>query len=128
MSTVQTEKGPEKSGVDQESRPSISAVMRSSVQQFLAFASLIVLVIFFSVANDAFLTVSNISGILLATAVIGILALGTTFVIISGGIDLSIGTGMTLCSVMTGVFLTYMGLPMVVGIIGGILTGAEVGS
>jgi ribose transport system permease protein len=71
--------------------------------------------------------VSNISGILLSTAVIGILAVGTTFVIITGGIDLSIGTGMTLCAVMTGVFITNMGLPLVVGVIGGIATGALMG-
>lgn len=128
MSTTQIRKpahDPDKGGT--QSKRGIPARTRSSLQQFLAFASLIVLIIFFSLANDAFLTVSNISGVLLATAVIGILALGTTFVIISGGIDLSIGTGMTLCSVMTGVFLTYMGLPLIVGVIGGILTGALIG-
>ena len=48
----------------------------------------------------------------MAATVTGILALGTTFVIISGGIDLSIGTGMILCGVMTGVFLTYWGWPV----------------
>ena len=103
------------------------AVFREQLQQLLAFASLIVLVIFFSIANDNFLTFSNISGVLLSTAVIGILAVGTTFVIITGGIDLSIGTGMTLAAVMTGVLLTNMGLPMVVGVLGGILTGAAMG-
>ena len=103
------------------------AVFKEQLQQLLAFASLIVLVIFFSIANPNFLTFSNISGVLLSTAVIGILAVGTTFVIITGGIDLSIGTGMTLAAVMTGVFLTNMGLPMVVGVLGGILTGALMG-
>lgn len=102
-------------------------VLKEQLQQFLAFASLIVLVIFFSVANENFLTFSNISGVLLSTAVIGILAVGTTFVIITGGIDLSIGTGMTLAAVMTGVLLTNMGLPLVVGVLGGILTGAAMG-
>src|SRR5699024_8559241 len=47
--------------------------------------------------------------------------------IITGGIDLSIGTGMTLTSVMTGVFIVYMGLPISLGILGGILTGALIG-
>ncbi|HLS34213.1 MAG TPA: ABC transporter permease, partial [Brevibacterium sp.] len=60
------------------------------VQQALAFATLVALIIFFSLASPNFLTVSNIGSILLATAVIGILAVGTTFVIITGGIDLSI--------------------------------------
>jgi len=103
------------------------AFLRKQVQQSLAFGTLVVLIIFFSIASNNFFTPSNISGILLSTAVVGILALGTTFVIITGGIDLSIGTGMTLCAVMTGVFLTNMGLPLIVGVIGGILTGALMG-
>ena len=101
--------------------------LKRQVQQSLAFGTLVVLFIFFSVANSNFLTWSNVSGILLSTAVIGILALGTTFVIITGGIDLSLGTGMALCSVMTGVFITNMGLPVIVGVIGGIVTGVLMG-
>ena len=106
---------------------STTSFLRAKLQQSLAFATLIVLLAFFSLANSSFFTWSNISGILLSTAVIGILALGTTFVIITGGIDLSIGTGMTLASVMTGVFLVNMQLPLVVGVIGGIATGALMG-
>lgn len=98
-----------------------------ALQQLLAFASLIILIIFFSIASENFLQWSNISGILLSTTVIGILALGTTFVIITGGIDLSIGTGMTLSAVMTGVFLVFLDLPIFVGILGGILVGALIG-
>ncbi|QGH36659.1 ABC transporter permease [Gracilibacillus salitolerans] len=102
-------------------------VSSGALQQILAFASLIILVIFFSIASENFLQWSNIEGILLSTTVIGILALGTTFVIITGGIDLSIGTGMTLTSVMTGVFIVFLGLPVLLGIIGGIVTGALIG-
>lgn len=100
---------------------------KSWLQQGLAFGTLIVLVLFFWAASPRFLTWSNISGILLATAVIGILALGTTFVIITAGIDLSLGTGMTLCSVMTGIFAVNLGLPMIVAVILGILTGGVIG-
>lgn len=103
------------------------AFWRRQLQQSLAFGTLIVLIVFFSIASNNFFTWSNISGILLATAVIGILALGTTFVIITGGIDLSIGTGMTLASVMTGVFITNLGLPVWIGVLGGIATGALMG-
>ncbi|MFK0403232.1 ABC transporter permease [Microbacterium sp. NPDC090225] len=105
----------------------IGGFLKRQVQQSLAFGTLVVLFIFFSVASPNFLTWSNVSGILLSTAVIGILALGTTFVIITGGIDLSLGTGMALCSVMTGVFITNMGLPVFVGVIGGIATGVLMG-
>ncbi|MFS0853825.1 ABC transporter permease [Microbacterium sp. 179-I 3D4 NHS] len=105
----------------------VSGFLKRQVQQSLAFGTLVVLFIFFSLASPNFLTWSNISGVLLSTAVIGILALGTTFVIITGGIDLSLGTGMALCAVMTGVFITNMGLPIVVGVLGGIVTGILMG-
>lgn len=101
--------------------------VNAGVQQFLAFGSLIFLIIFFSVASSNFFNFSNIVGILLSTAVIGVLALGATFVIVTGGIDLSVGTVMTLSAVMTGVFITMWGLPVWVGIIGGLMTGAICG-
>ena len=113
---------------DDAGKRDLKAVLRQSLQQGLAFGTLIVLVIFFSIANPAFLQWSNISGVLLATAVIGILAVGTTLVIITGGIDLSIGTGMTFAAVMTGVTITNFGLPMWVGILVGIATGALMGA
>src|SRR5690625_1420195 len=97
------------------------------LQQGLAFGTLIVLILFFWAASPRFLTWSNISGILLATAVIGILALGTTFVITTAGIDLSIGTGMTLCSVMIGIFALNRGWPMVIAVLLCILTGGLIG-
>ncbi|QMV44181.1 ABC transporter permease [Cohnella cholangitidis] len=101
--------------------------VNAGLQQFLAFGSLILLVLFFSLASGNFFNFSNIVGILLSTAVIGVLALGVTFVIVTGGIDLSVGTVMTLSAVMTGVFITMWGLPVWVGIIGGLLTGALCG-
>lgn len=112
---------------ERANRGGFGGFLRRTLQQSLAFGTLVVLIVFFAIASPNFFTWSNISGILLSTAVVGILALGTTFVIITGGIDLSLGTGMTLCAVMTGVFITKMGLPVWVGVIGGILTGALIG-
>lgn len=105
----------------------VGGFLRRQLQQSLAFGTLVILVAFFSIFGNNFFTWSNISGILLSTAVIGILALGTTFVIITGGIDLSIGTGMTLAAVMTGIFITKMGLPVWLGVLGGIATGVLMG-
>jgi ribose transport system permease protein len=104
-----------------------SLVRSDALQRVLAFAALIVLFVVFSLASPNFLTFSNISGILLSTAVNGVLALGVTFVIISGGIDLSIGTVMTFSAVMTGVFITNWGLPVAVGVLGGLAAGAFCG-
>lgn len=98
-----------------------------ATQKILAFASLIVLVVIFSVSSGNFLRFDNVMGILLSTAVIGVLALGSTFVIITGGIDLSVGTVMTFSSVMAGVIINFWNVPMPFGILGGIATGALCG-
>ena len=102
--------------------------VRDKLQQLLAFASLLVIFIVFSIAGSPnFLTYSNVLAILYSTVVIGTLALGTTFAIITGGIDLSIGTGMSLCAVMSGVFIVNWGLPWPIGVIGTILFGGLIG-
>ncbi|MFN8499839.1 MAG: ABC transporter permease [Anaerolineae bacterium] len=104
------------------------SIFRSdAIQRVLAFAALIVIFVFFSIASPNFLQFDNIIGILLATSVNGVLAIGVTFVIIAGGIDLSVGTVMTLAAVMTGVAVTNLGLPIPVGILVGILTGTLAG-
>lgn len=100
---------------------------RGRLEQMLAFAGLVVIVLFFSIANSNFRTFSNITAILFATVVIGTLALGTTFVITTGGIDLSVGTGMTLCAVMSGVFLINWDLPLWIGLLGAVLIGGLIG-
>ena len=96
-------------------------------QRVLAFASLIVLLIVFSLASPNFMQMSNMIAILQATSVNGVLAIAATLVIITGGIDLSVGTMMTFCAVMAGVVLTKAGLPMPLGIIAAIGTGAFCG-
>ncbi len=99
----------------------------ANAQKFLAFGALLILLLFFSMASPFFLTFDNIVSIMLSTCVNGILALGIIFVIITGGIDLSIGTVMTFSSVMAGVMITNMGMPIWIGILVAIGTGAFCG-
>ena len=96
-------------------------------QKLLAFASLIGLMAFFSFASPSFMQIENIMGILQSTAVNGVLAIACTFIIITAGIDLSVGTLMTFCAVMTGVVLVYWELPFYLGLMAAILTGALIG-
>src|ERR671932_2628580 len=105
----------------------LTVVRSDAMQRLLAFGALIVLVLVFSLASPNFLQFDNIVGILLATAVNGILALGVTFVIVTGGIDLSVGTVMTLSAVMCGVFITYWQVPVALGVLAGIATGSLAG-
>lgn len=95
--------------------------------RLLAFASLIFLVVGFSLASPNFMQTSNILAILQATSVNGVLAIAATLVIITGGIDLSVGTLMTFCAVIAGVVLTYWGLPLPLGIAAAILAGCASG-
>jgi ribose transport system permease protein len=108
-------------------RAGAGRTLRDRLQQFLAFASLIVIFAIFSVLSPHFLNYGNVTNILFSTVVIGTLALGTTFVIITGGIDLSLGTGMALCAVISGVLITNAGLPMPLGVLGAIAFGGLIG-
>ncbi len=98
-----------------------------TIQSLMAFGALLIIFIAFSFASPYFFTFRNIVGILISTAVNGLLAIGVTFIIITGGIDLSVGTVMTLSAVMSGVFITYWNLPVPLGIMAGILTGSTSG-
>lgn len=100
---------------------------KGRLQQLLAFASLIVIFAFFSIASPYFFTYDRFVVILFSTVVIGTLAIGTTFVIITGGIDLSIGTGMALCAVMSGVFIVKLDLPLGIGLVATVLFGGLMG-
>jgi ribose transport system permease protein len=113
--------------MEMEIAPKKSLFRSDAMQKLLAFAALIVLFVVFSLSSPNFFQFSNIIGILLATAVNGILALGVTFIITTGGIDLSVGTVMTLSAVMAGVFITYWGLPVPLGVLAGLGTGALAG-
>lgn len=97
---------------------------KGAQQRVLAFASLVALLLVFSLASPNFMQMSNIIAILQATSVNGVLAIGVTLIIITGGIDLSVGTLMTFTAVMAGVVLTYAGMPLFMGVIAAIAFGA----
>ena len=100
----------------------------SAMQKAVAFVVLIVLLVYFSFAATNFMSASNMVGILQATAVNGVLGVACTFVIITAGIDLSVGTLMTFCAVMAGVVLTNWGMPLWIGIIAALFFGAVSGA
>ena len=109
--------------IAQKSGPRVSGALH----RLLAFSGLIALVVVFSLASPNFMQTQNVLAILQATSVNGVLAVAATLVIITGGIDLSVGTLMTFCAVIAGVILTYWGLPLPLGVLGAILAGTAVG-
>jgi len=98
-----------------------------AIQRLLAFGALVLLIIFFSFWSPYFFNFDNLNNILIATSVVGVLALGETFVIVTGGIDLSIGTVMTVSSVMCATAVVRWGLPVPVSVLVGIGTGGLMG-
>jgi ribose transport system permease protein len=66
--------------------------IRSILVKYGIYLVLIFLLIFFATASDAFLSVNNLLNILRQVSIVGIVAVGMTFVILTAGIDLSIGS------------------------------------
>lgn len=79
---------------------------RFSLQKLLAPAALVILYIFFAIFGNNFFSSSTLVSVLDSTYFVGMLAFGITFVIISGGIDLSIGTNMMMSALLGGYMLT----------------------
>lgn len=104
-----------------------SLLTGESVQRLLALGALVILLVFFSITVPHFASTNNYIDILTATAVNGVLATGVTFVIITGGIDLSLGTAMTFCSVAMGLVAVNWGLPLPIGLLAAFAAGALVG-
>ena len=103
---------------------------KAILQQILVVAVLILLSVFFTIMKPAFADWSNLSSLLLASVVTGVQALGLSFVIATGGIDLTPGLGMAATSVFAGVLIAKsggFGLPMWVGVLGGLAAGALLG-
>ena len=110
-------------------RSRVQSILRGdSIQRLLALGALIILLVIFSVLVPHFASANNYIDILTATAVNGVLATGVTFVIITGGIDLSVGTGMTFTSVVMGIVAVNLGLPLPLGLLAALAAGALVGS
>ena len=99
----------------------------ATLQKAVAFVVLVALLGSFSLFAPNFAAWNNMVNIMQATAVNGVLGVAVTFVIITAGIDLSVGTMMTLTAVMAGLTLTNAGMPLPIGILAALATGAVMG-
>lgn len=109
------------------------------VQEYGIFFAFLLLVVVLSFSNQYFLTGRNISNVLLQTSINAILAIGMTFVILTRGIDLSVGSVVALAGIVSASFATtsstagvagapypfYVALP--IGVLVGAACGAVVG-
>jgi ribose/xylose/arabinose/galactoside ABC-type transport system permease subunit len=106
------------------------AQVASEVRLQVRLESLVVLIglcMVMTVLSPYFLSVNNFLNILLATSTIGVLAIAATFVIGSGGLDLSLGSVMGLSGVVGAYVSVTLEMPAVFGVIGCIGAGAIAG-
>lgn len=78
-------------------------------------------------STDNFFTIANLQIVARLISLNAIIAIGMTMVILLGDIDLSVGSVVSIASVITGYVMVTMGMPIIVGVLAGILTGALVG-
>lgn len=88
---------------------------------------LIALFSYFAVTADGFLTTDNIKSLLTSVSVLWVAAIGMTFVILSGGFDLSIGAMVALAGVVFAGLYVDLGLPAGVAVLMTVLAGAVLG-
>ncbi len=97
------------------------------ISQLAAAGALIVVFIFLSIASPVFLSADNLFNIGAQTAVVAVIAIGMTLVIITAGIDLSVGSVAALSGVMGVMMMVDLGLPWPLAVLGGTLVGAAAG-
>ena len=93
-----------------------SAFLRSQMRNIAPFATLICLVGFFAIASPSFATLDNLSNILTQISVTGIMAVGLTFVILCGEIDLSVAAVANAVGIVVAYFTAqpdYVNIPNV---------------
>jgi ribose/xylose/arabinose/galactoside ABC-type transport system permease subunit len=88
--------------------------------------TLLAIVIAFAVAQPAFLTPDNLIGIVRQVALIGIMATCTTFVIMTGGVDLSVGPVLALAGLVS-FYCLQADLPLAIVVLAGLSVGLLVG-
>ena len=113
----------------------LGASYHRHTSQVLVVVSEVVLIVAFSLASPYFFQLANFSALLLDASVYVLLALGLTFVIATGGIDLTPGFGIAFTGVCLAVVMTWAGdrgLPtwavIALGALAGVMAGAALGA
>jgi ribose transport system permease protein len=98
-----------------------------SVESVGIYAFLLAIIAFFASMTGAFLTFDNFIVILRQVSIIGICAFGETFVVIAGGIDLSVGSTVALSGVIAASLTKFLGVPIPLAFLAGIAAGCICG-
>ncbi|HHE6469490.1 TPA: ABC transporter permease [Providencia rettgeri] len=99
----------------------------AKIPAFLPLVGLILLFVCMSIFNEHFLTVNNLSTIARQVSINAIIAIGMTFAILTGGIDLSVGAVMALSGTLMAGLMKYYGMDPYAAIALGLLSGVAFG-
>jgi ribose transport system permease protein len=88
---------------------------------------LVVIFIFFSITQADFLTSSNIQNLLASVSILFVISVGMTFVVLTGGIDLSVGSLLALSGIILSKLFNGLGLPIWLALVGTVLAAALIG-
>jgi ribose/xylose/arabinose/galactoside ABC-type transport system permease subunit len=89
--------------------------------------ALVIVALIFAALEPAFISVDNLTGIVHRMATTGIMAEGMTFVIMTGGIDLSVGPVLAIAG-LVAFFSLQWGAPTVIAVLAGVATGTLIGA
>tara|TARA_R110002126_G_C10489245_1_gene503146 strand:+ start:3491 stop:4552 length:1062 start_codon:yes stop_codon:yes gene_type:complete len=107
--------------------PRVSLIRRLlSAKETGVFLALVVMCVFLSMSTESFLSTTNLLNVGRQVSLLGIMAIGMTFVLISGEIDLSVGSTYALAGLSTGM-LIVLGWGLVPALAMGLACGAAIG-
>ncbi|ETX13931.1 ribose ABC transporter permease [Roseivivax halodurans JCM 10272] len=82
----------------------MTALTKAGIGGLLArqgiLVAFVVFMIVFAIANPRFIDIDNVSGVIRSSAILGVMALGVTFVVIGGNLDLSVGSMMSFSTIV----------------------------
>ncbi|MGY4688888.1 ABC transporter permease subunit [Salibacterium sp. K-3] len=103
------------------------ASLKGTLQKIGPLLGLVLLVIVLTILNPSFLSLDNIFNVFRQVSINALIAFGMTFVILTGGIDLSVGSTLALAGALTAGFMAG-GMDPVLAMLCGLLAGALMGA
>jgi ribose transport system permease protein len=101
--------------------------LKEAAKKFTILYVLIGLIILFSILNPVFFSIQNLTNIFVQQSYVIIAAIGLAFIMISGGMDLSVGYQMSLVGVITALAIMWWELPVPVAVLIGLAAGIVLG-
>jgi ribose/xylose/arabinose/galactoside ABC-type transport system permease subunit len=95
---------------------------------FAVLVMLVAIVAFFSLTQPRYMTSANVESMLTSASILWMVAIGSTFVMVTGGFDLSVGSLLALCGILLGVCINHAGIPAGIAVLIVLAVGALAGT